>query len=107
MIHLVKEITTKHGVLANAWRAEDMQFNDIHGTEFYNAKGNLKLYLNETAMNEKKEILDNCVFTFSDLTATEINSNTLAAIYGRLSTSVLNCNAGEVDFSTATIAGIE
>jgi hypothetical protein len=106
MIHLQKEVTTNHGVTATAWRAEDMQFNDIHGTDFYYVKGNLKLYLNEAAMDAKKEILDNCSFQFNDLTENEINNNTLSAVYARLNTAKLNCNIGEIDFSDAVISGI-
>ena len=86
MLHIKKQITTGHNVVADCWKINGVDAIGNKNDEFYTASGNLNLLLNEASMLEYKTLLDNIVFVFNDLTEAEINGNTLGAIITRLMT---------------------
>ena len=95
-MYLKKEIETNHGIIADCWIINKVQTNWSE-TNWYTCNWNLSLYLNETAFNNDKLLIDNCTFSFDWFTQEEIDGNTLLAIIWKIQESVMSEPENEDD----------
>ena len=63
MRHIIKSITSGHGVTCDTWEVNSVSTRLKPGKNGYIATGNVSLYLNHQAQIDSKVILDNATFS--------------------------------------------